>query len=144
MAYEVKTTKNDASVALFIDAISVVQQREDAIVLCNMMEEISQCPPSMWGGNIIGFDEYVYKYKSGRQGVLFKVGFAPRKKYLAIYLMPGYQEYGEILKTLGKYSVGKCCLNVPSLAVVHTATLITLITQGYNDCADSYDMSGKK
>ena len=37
MAYAVKTTKNDASVALFIDAISDVQQKEDCITLCNMM-----------------------------------------------------------------------------------------------------------
>lgn len=138
MAHTVKTTKNNRSVESFLDTISNVQQKEDSLELCGVMKEISGFAPRMWGEHIIGFGEYSYTYKSGRKGVWFKIGFAPRKKFLALYLMPGYQDYDVILQVLGAYTKGKCCIRIPSLDKIHMPTLHLLITQGYNDCKDSY------
>jgi hypothetical protein len=42
--------------------------------------------PVMWGGGIVGFDSYHYKYASGRGGDAALAGFSSRKGGISIYL----------------------------------------------------------
>ncbi len=64
----------------------------------------------MWGASIVGFGDNHYSYDSGREGDRFVVGFSPRKASLTLYLMDGFEKYGDLLDRLGKHSTGKACL----------------------------------
>jgi len=64
--------------------------------------------------SIVGFGDYHYSYDSGREGDTFVVGFSPRKASLTLYLMDGFEKYGDLLDRLGKHSTGKACLYIKS------------------------------
>jgi hypothetical protein len=135
---ELKTRKNTKSVAAFLDAIADEQKRQDAKKVLTLMEDITKQKPMMWGSSMVGFDSYHYKYDSGREGDLFMVGFSPRKQNLTIYIMPGYKNFGPIMKKLGPHSLGKSCLYIKRLSDIHLPTLKKIITMGYKDMKETY------
>ncbi len=83
----------------------------------------------MWGSSIVGFGNYHYKYESGREGDWFLTGFSPRKQNLTLYIMPGFAQYDELMKKLGKHKTGKSCLYIKSLEDINLPTLKQLIQQ---------------
>ena len=83
-----------------------------------MMKEISGKEPKMWGDSIIGFGKYHYKYASGREGDWMRIAFSPRKQNLTLYIMDGFDNYGEILEKLGKFKTGKSCLYIKKLQIL--------------------------
>jgi hypothetical protein len=87
------------------------------------MREVTQEEPIMWGDSIIGFGSYHYKYKSGREGDWFLIGFSPRKQSLTLYIMSGFDGYEEKLNKLGKYRTGKSCLYINKLKDVNLSVL---------------------
>ena len=95
--------------------------------MLRIMEEIVGEPPKMWGGSIIGFGSYHYKYASGREGDWMLTGFSPRKQSLTLYIMSGFSRYDELLSKLGKYKTGKSCLYIKKLEQVDAAVLKELI-----------------
>lgn len=105
------------------------------------MQSITQKEPKMWGDSIIGFGSYHYKYKSGREGDWFVTGFSPRKRETTIYTMPGFDNYSDLLETLGKHRLGKSCLYIKKLSDVDTSTLETLLTRSVADMKSMYDCS---
>ena len=62
--------------------------------------------------------------------VIFWQWFSPRKSNLSIYIMPGYGDYSDILRNLGKHKLGKSCLYVNKLADFDLDVLAQLITAG--------------
>ena len=115
----------------FIGSVEHKTRREDAFVLLEMMKEITGEDAVMWGSSIIGFGSYRYKYASGREGDWLSVGFSPRKQSMSIYIMPGFDQYEDLLAKLGKYKLGKSCLYVNRLADVDEDVLRILIKQSY-------------
>ena len=83
----------------------------------------------MWGPSIVGFGTFHYKYASGQQGDWPVAAFSPRKQDLTIYVMPGFAEYSDLMKQLGKYRNAKSCLYIKRLSDVHVPTLKKLIRQ---------------
>jgi hypothetical protein len=81
----------------------------------------------MWGASIVGFGDYRYRYASGREGDWFAVGFAPRKREISIYLMPGLEGHEALLAELGKHRTGVGCLYFKRLADVDVAVLERLV-----------------
>jgi len=75
-----KTQKTNENVRLFLSSVAEEQKREDSYTLLNLMGQITQAKPHLWGTSIVGFGEYHYKYKTGREGDWFLTGFAPRKQ----------------------------------------------------------------
>jgi len=57
-----KTTKNDNPVEFFLDSIEDESQRNDCYTIIELMKNITNQEPKMWGDSIIGFGEYHYKY----------------------------------------------------------------------------------
>lgn len=84
----------------------------------------------MWGPTIVGYGSYDYSYESGRTGSFLATGFSPRKTNLSIYIMPGYEDFSEILSRLGKHKIGKSCLYINKLADVDINVLEELIRAG--------------
>ena len=124
---ELKTKPTDQSVESFLNSISDDQRREDCFTVLELMKRVTQTEPQMWGSSIVGFGSYHYKYASGREGDAILTGFSPRKQNLTLYIMAGFDQYDELLKKLGKHSVGKSCLYIKRLADVDLPTLEELV-----------------
>ena len=102
-----------------------------------MMQDITGQPPKMWGPSIVGFDQYHYKYESGREGDSPLTGFAPRKDGLVLYLGPGLDNRSLMTK-LGKHKAGKGCLYVKRLGDVDRGVLRDLIRASVTAMRERY------
>jgi hypothetical protein len=125
-----KTKATEASVDEFINAIENEKKRKDSQIIIDMMREAMGEKPVMWGGSIVGFGSYHYKYESGREGDSPKMGFSPRKQNLTLYVLPYDLEgtgYQALLDKLGKHTMGKVCLYIKKLADVDQSVLKELI-----------------
>jgi hypothetical protein len=131
MMAENKTQATDASVETFLTKVEPDQRREDGRTMCAMMARITGEPPTMWGPSIIGFGTMHYRYESGREGDMCRIGFSPRKAQLVFYLAAGLPERDARLAALGKHATGKGCLYVKKLADVDLAVLETLIAESW-------------
>jgi hypothetical protein len=95
-----------------------------------MMAKASGEPATMWGPSIIGFGVNHYKYDSGREGSICKIGFSPRKAALTLYGM-GIERNATIVARLGKHTTGKGCLYIKQLADVDAGVLDELIVAAW-------------
>ncbi|MFN7115701.1 MAG: DUF1801 domain-containing protein [Saprospiraceae bacterium] len=127
---ELKTKPNDLNVNAFLDAIADEKRRADCYKMVEIMEEVIQEAPRMWGPSIVGFGEYHYKYASGREGDWFITGFAPRKNDLTLYIMGGLKRQQALLEQLGKHKTGKSCLYIKKLDDVNIEVLKQMLVQG--------------
>lgn len=125
---ELKTKQNDASVDDFLGGFPE-ETRKDCYEILKMMKQATKAEPKMWGTSIVGFGSYHYKSERSRQeGDWPLVGFSPRKQNLSIYIMTGFERYGDLLQRLGKYTTGKGCLYIKRLSDVDKKVLKELIT----------------
>ena len=125
---ENKTKATTKSVPDFLNTIADPVRREDCRTIAAIMEDLTGSKPKMWGGSMVGFGDYRYKYASGREGDWFLVGFSPRKQALSIYIMGYLEFYTEILEGLGKHTHGKGCLYIKKLEDIDLDVLKTLIS----------------
>ena len=124
-----KTVKNDKSVTDFLNSVEHQKRREDSFEILKLMTEITGEEPAMWGDSIIGFGDYKYKYKSGREGEWMYVGFSPRKQNLTLYIMDGFDGHTKLLEKLGKHKTGKSCLYINKLEDVDQDVLREIVKQ---------------
>ncbi len=125
---ELKTKKTSASVAAYLNAITDKQKRSDCKAVAKMMRDATGKRARMWGGSLVGYGSYDYKYASGREGTWFICGFSPRAQNITIYIMPGFSDFKKLMNKLGKYKTGKSCLYIKKLEDVDQKTLEELIT----------------
>jgi hypothetical protein len=133
---ENKTVETDASVDEFLDGIENEKRRNDARMLLDLMRGVTKVEPRMWGPSIVGFGKYHYRYESGREGDMLRVGFSPRKANLSVYLISKDEEYGRILAGLGKYKQGASCLYINKLEDVDLDTLQALVAKSWQLSAE--------
>lgn len=126
-----KTRPTDQNVTDFLNTVHHRTRREDGFALLEIMEEVTGEEAVMWGSSIVGFGSYHYKYESGREGDMPLVGFSPRKQSMTLYIMPGFDQYEDMLEKLGKHKTGKSCLYVNKLADVDEDVLRRLIRHSY-------------
>ncbi len=135
---ENKTREGDENVQEFLNGVEGEQKRIDSFVLLELMKEVTGEEPRIWGGNIVGFGRYHYQYESGREGDWFLTGFAPRKKSLSIYIMPGFDNYHNLLEKLGSPKTGRSCLYLNSLEDVEMEVLRKLVRRSVEDMREKY------
>jgi len=128
-------TGGTADVAAFLAQVTPTGRQRDGETLDALFQKVTGWQPRLWGSSIIGYGQYHYRYASGREGDFLATGFSPRKANLSIYIMPGYQEYDEILARLGKHKTGKACLYINKLADIDMTVLAELIRAGLDDLA---------
>lgn len=124
---ENKTIATTEPVSAYLAAISDPQRRADCEQLLQMMQQITGCDAVMWGAGIVGFDQYHYRYDSGREGDMCVTGFSNRKNDISIYLVVSGERQEQLLTQLGKHKMGKACLSVRRLADIQLAVLRQLI-----------------
>jgi hypothetical protein len=126
MAQANKTVETDAAVEDFLARVEPAERQADGRTVTALMARLSGEPAAMWGPSIIGFGRYHYRYDSGREGDMCRIGFSPRKAELVFYLA-GLEDAD--FAPLGKYRRGKGCLYIKRLAGVDMAVLETLIVR---------------
>lgn len=130
---ELKTKKNDASVKKFLGAVKDEQKRKDSFEILEMMENITKERPKMWGKSIIGFGDYHYKYKSGREGDWFFLGLSPGAQNISIHIISGFKEHKELLKDLGKFKNSVSCLYIKKLEDINKKVLEKFLKLSWKD-----------
>jgi hypothetical protein len=135
--YELKTKATEVSVDDFIDRVPHPQRREDARKIRAMMERVSGEPARMWGPSIVGFGRYHYRYASGHEGDMARIGFSPRAKELVLYLLSDSTPE-DLMARLGKHKTGKCCLYIKRLSDVDEGVLEELTRASLDDMREKY------
>lgn len=130
----IKTLVNDASVEDFINSVDGETKKADAFKILEIYEKETGEKPKMWGSSIIGFGQYHYKSdRSTQEGDWPLAGFSPRKQNLTLYIMPGFNDYSDLLGKLGKHKTSKACLYIHKLSDVDIDVLEKLVKRSYDD-----------
>ena len=132
-----KTQPTRASVKDFLAGVDNARRRQDAQVVLKIMKKVTGKKPVMWGPSIIGFDTLHYRYASGREGDICRIGFSPRKQALSLYVPTGFANADKLKARLGKYKTGKGCMCMNKLDDVDLVVLGQLIRGGYEYSKDS-------
>lgn len=140
---DAKTKPTDASVIDFINCVENKRRREDGFILLDLFKKTTGDEPVMWGESIIGFGQYSYKYKSGREGEWMLTGFSPRKVHQVIYMMgcyvdEGFDEQKLLFGKLGKHKMGASCLYINKLSDIDISVLEELIIRSCALMKDKY------
>ena len=122
-----KTQPTQQPAEEFLNTIEDDKKREDSFTILNLMKDVTGAEPVMWGSSIIGFGDHYLKYDSGREMDWFLVGFSPRKRYLALYIMSGLKHQQDLLDKLGKHKTSKGCLYVNKLDDINLSVLRQLV-----------------
>lgn len=135
----IKTLVNNNSVIDFLNTVDNDQRREDSFKLLEIFKEATGLEPKMWGDSMIGYGQYHYKSERSKQeGDWPLTGFSPRKNALTIYIMPGLDQYVELLEDLGKFTRSVSCLYIKKLEDVDKSKLIDLIKLSVNHMKKTY------
>jgi hypothetical protein len=135
---ENKTKSTEADVDAYIQSLPDPKQRADSISLVTLMQKISGHPPKMWGPSMIGFGQYHYVYESGREGDMFRIGFAPRKGQIVLYIVDGHAKHEALMAKLGKFKTGKSCVYIKSLDVIDKNIFEELCVVSLHHMAEKY------
>jgi hypothetical protein len=138
MAAEIKTKATDVSVDDFIAALPIPQRSEDARKVRALFERLTGEPAKMWGPTIIGFGSYHYRYDSGHEGVMCRMGFSPRKAELVLYVLTGFAGQEDLLARLGKHKTSKVCLYIKKLSDVDETVLEEISTRALAHMNEKY------
>ncbi len=133
-----KTQPTEASVLEFLEQVEPEKKRDDALEILRLMQDVSGYVPTLWGSSIVGFGRYHYRYESGREGDFLRIGFSPRKRNFALYIMDGISNYDDLLSKLGKYKNGKSCLYINRLADVDKEILRELMVRSLEAMKERY------
>ena len=135
---ELKTKPTEISVDSFLDAVPDPQRRADGQAVRAMMERITGEPAKMWGPSIVGFGSYHYKYDSGHEGEMCRLGFSPRKAELVLYVLTQSGRQDALLARLGKHKTGKACLYIKKLSDVDESVLEALTAEALRYMNEKY------
>ena len=137
-----KTVITDTAPSDCMRALAPDRRRKEAEALDTLFRDVTGSQPRMWGESLIGYGAYAYTYASGRSGMSLATGFSPRAHQHSIYIMPGYQDFSQILARLGPHRIGKSCLYIRRLDRIDTAVLRELIGAGLARLREIYPVTG--
>lgn len=120
-----------------LNSLENEQQRQDCLALIKLMEEETGYSAALHG-TMIGFGMYHYKYASGREGDWFVTGFAPRKRNMTVYIMPGFSGYEKELAKIGKHKTAKSCLYFKQLADLDEKVLRKMVRHSVKTMQKKY------
>ncbi|MGQ0567069.1 MAG: DUF1801 domain-containing protein [Gemmobacter sp.] len=129
---QAKTTEG-GDVAAFLAAVQPPDRRDEALVLDALFRRVTGFAPRLWGGSMVGYGRYAYRYDSGHSGVSLATGFAPRKAEMVVYILPGYLDLSDHLTRLGPHRLGRSCLYLRRLGGIDLDVLAEMIRAGLAD-----------
>ncbi len=138
-----KTKLNDASVEAFLAKVEPEWKREDSFELLELYEEVTGEKAEMWGDSIVGLGRYTQTYADGSKRNWAATAFSPRKQNLTIYIMNGFDEYQDLLKSLGKHKTSKVCIYVNKLEQIDQSVLLKIIKRSMEIMAEDFPLDPK-
>ncbi len=135
-----KTRPVKKTATTLLESVQDEKKRADCKTLLKIMKKVTGKPAVVWGGSIIGFGTYHYKYASGREGDFFIAGFSPRVQNIVVYVMSGFKGEAELMGRLGKHKTGKACLYLKRLEDVDLKVLEELIARSVAHMRKKYDV----
>jgi hypothetical protein len=135
---EIKTRPTGVVVDEFLDAVPDPQRRANGKELRAMFERITGEPATMWGPSIVGFGSYHYRYDSGHEGEMCRLGYSPRKAELVLYVLTQSEGQDALLARLGKHRTGKSCLYIKRLGDVDQGVLEELTVHALHYMNEKY------
>ncbi len=105
---------------------------DDCKKIVALMKKASGEPAKMWGPHMVGFGTRHYQYESGRSGDIFRIGFAPRKANITLYLHGAVTNFADDVKKLGKIKSSVSCIYVNRLADLDMKVFESLLKKCYN------------
>ncbi|MFN8671804.1 MAG: DUF1801 domain-containing protein [Candidatus Sericytochromatia bacterium] len=124
-----KTQENANSIKDFISSIKDEKKQTDTLAFINIVKELTNLEPKMWGTSIIGFGSYHYKYESGREGDSPLVALSPRSNAITFYLSCENEKKEALLEKLGKYKAGKGCVYIKNIEDIDINILKEIINE---------------
>jgi Domain of unknown function (DU1801) len=118
------------SVRTHLDGVTPEKRRRDAEKLLELMTRVTGESPRLWG-SVVGFGQYHYKYRSGREGDAPAAGFAPRQAATTIYLPDGIGGDDQHLRQLGPHTTGVGCLYIKDLDKIDLSVLEAIVAESY-------------
>lgn len=113
----------------YVEGLNDERRKHECEQLLQIFHRATGLEAELWRSSMIGYGNYHYRYESGHQGDWFLTGFAPRKRALSIYIMPGFEQYEDLMQRLGKHRTGKSCLYLNKLDDADPEVLETLIRE---------------
>jgi len=140
---EIKTKITDKDVECFLMGIEHEKRRNDSIELKKIFDSVLDEKAALWSNNMIGYGVYHYKSERSKQeGDWPLIAFSPRKQNIAIYLMPGVDNYKDLLDKLGKYKKSSgSCVYINKLEDINVEVLKKIITASVEDMKRMYNVN---
>lgn len=106
------TTEAAESPEYFIQNLDSPRRAAHSQLLLEIFNRATGQKPYVAGSSIVGYGRVHYRYATGREGITIRVGFSPRKAKISLYGLTSAPASRELLKKLGKHSVGVSCLYI--------------------------------
>jgi hypothetical protein len=135
---KLKTTQNNGSVSAYLNSIEPQSLRKNGKTLAKVFKAATGAKPKMWGSSIVGYGQYRYFRANGDEGEFMATGFSMRKSGPVLYIMPGYNDYSQLMEKLGPHKLGKSCLYLKSLEEIDIDVVTKLIKAGIKDLQQKY------
>ncbi|AIK83856.1 hypothetical protein CGLAR1_00890 [Corynebacterium glutamicum] len=107
-----ETTETSESPEHFIQNLDSPRRITHSQLLLEIFNRATGQKPYVAGSSIVGYGRVHYRYATGREGITIRVGFSPRKAKISLYGLTSAPASRELLKKLGKHSVGVSCLYI--------------------------------
>ena len=82
--YDAKTKAEPVDIEAFLTGVAPVDRQAEARALVALFRAATGFEPRVWGGGIVGFGRYAYRYTSGHSGETPAAGISARKAELSI------------------------------------------------------------
>jgi hypothetical protein len=137
---EIKTKPSDSDIDSFLLSVEPEKKRLDSIEFKKLFDSAVKEKAVLWNNNMIGYGSYHYKSERSRQeGDWPLTGFSPRKQYIAVYIMPGVNNYKDLLSKLGKYKISSgSCIYINKIEDINRDILKKIITVSVSDMKKTY------
>lgn len=109
-----------------------VRRHHDSQILLEMMMQISDEIAVTWGEKTIGFGQYHYIYKTGREGHWPIIAFTPSRENISIHIMKGFDEHKHLLTRIGKCKHNETTLILHKFSEINLPALKLFLTAVYS------------
>jgi len=139
---EIKTKVTNLDIDNFLMSVEPEKKRIDSIELKKIFDSCLKEKADLWNNNMIGYGTYHYKSERSKQeGDWPLIAFSPRKQNIAINIMPGVDNYKELLSKLGKHKTSSgSCIYINKLEDINIEVLKEIITASVADMKKIYNV----
>jgi hypothetical protein len=127
------TQVTDLDPIQLINNIDHTRRQHDSKTLLTLMEKITGESAILWTDDLIGFGQYHYRYKTGREGYWPTLSFAPSVKNISIDVMQGLNDYETLLRKVGRVKITGNTLILFKLSDIDIRALEIFLKQVFED-----------